>query len=64
MLLGTLGASSLGNMLAGKRAKATSEGSGVNKADKETTRAGLDFVCRLILSLILKQKDIIKMTGS
>ena len=54
MLLGTLGASSLGNMLAGKRAKATSEGRGVNKADKETTRAGLDFLCRLILSLILK----------
>ena len=42
MLLGTLGASSLGNMLAGKTAKATSEGRGVNKADKETTRAGLD----------------------
>ena len=40
MLLGTLGASLLGNLLAGK---------GKIRASEGTIRAGQDFLCRLIL---------------
>ena len=40
MLLGTLGASLLGNLLAGK---------GKIRAGEGTIRAGQDFLCRLIL---------------
>ena len=40
MLLGTLGASLLGNTLAGKGAIATSHGRGINKAGEGIVRAG------------------------
>ena len=40
MLLGTLGASLLGNILAGKGAIATSHGQGVNRAGEGIVRAG------------------------
>ena len=40
MLLGTLGTSLLGNILAGKGAIATSQGRGVNRDGEETVRAG------------------------
>ena len=53
MLLGNLGASSLGNILSGK--DAIREGKGA-------IRAGENFYCRLILEVILKYKDIIKMS--
>ena len=43
MLLSTLGANLLGNMLAGKGA-----GEGRITAGEGTTRAGQDFYCRLI----------------
>ena len=54
MLLTTLGASLLGNLLAGKGAEATSRGAteasqrrgrGVIRASKSTTRAGEHFYC-------------------
>ena len=41
MLLGTLGANLLGNMLAGKRAIATRAVKGIIRADKDTIRAFL-----------------------
>ena len=40
MLLGTLGANLLGNILAGKGAIATSQGRGVNRAGEGIVRAG------------------------
>ena len=40
MLSGTLGANSLGNLLIGKGAIATSQGRGIIKAGEETIRAG------------------------
>ena len=40
MLLGTLGASLLGNILAGKGAIATSHGRGINRAGEGIVRAG------------------------
>ena len=40
MLVGTLGASLLGNILAGKGAIATSQRQGVNRAGEEIVRAG------------------------
>ena len=40
MLLGTLGASLLGNILAGKGAIATSQGRGINRAGEGIVRAG------------------------
>ena len=40
MFLGTLGASLLGNALAGKGAIVTSQGQGVNRAGEEIVRAG------------------------
>ena len=40
MLLGTLGASLLGNSLAGKGAIATSQGRGVNRPGEGIVRAG------------------------
>ena len=40
MLLGTLGASLLGNMLAGKGAIATSQGRGINRAGDGIIRVG------------------------
>ena len=43
MLLGTLGVSLLGNMLAGKGAIATRAGKGTIRSDKDTIRAGHDF---------------------
>ena len=42
MLLGTLGASLLGNILAGKGAIATSQRQGVNRAGEEIVRAGYE----------------------
>ena len=46
MLLGTLGASLLGNILAGKKAIATSHGQGINKAGEGAiaTRQGRGIV--------------------
>ena len=49
MLLGTLGVSSLGSLLAGKGAIATSQGQGTIRAGEGTTRGGENFYCRLIL---------------
>ena len=43
MLLGTLGASLLGNLLTGKGEIATSQGRGTIRADEGTIRAGQDF---------------------
>ena len=43
MLLGTLGASLLGNLLTGKEAIAASQGGGTIRADEETIRAGGNF---------------------
>ena len=43
MLLATLGASLLGNLLAGKGAIATSQGRGTIRAGEGTVRAGQDF---------------------
>ena len=40
MLLGTLGAGFLGNILAGKGAIATSQGRGVNRAGERIVRTG------------------------
>ena len=40
MLLGTLGASLLGNILAGKGEIATSQGRGINRAGEGIVRAG------------------------
>ena len=51
MLLGTLGATLLGNMLIGKR---------VLRAGEGTTRGGEKFQYHLIFRLILKYKCIIK----
>ena len=42
MFLGTLGASLLGNVLAGKGAIATSHGRGMNRAGEGIARAGYD----------------------
>ena len=42
MLLGTLGASLLGNILAGKGAIAMSQRQGVNRAGEEIVRAGYE----------------------
>ena len=49
MLLGTLGASLLGIMLAGKRAIATKGGKGKLRAGDGTTRKGMDFLGHLFL---------------
>ena len=43
MLLGTLGASLLGNLLTGKGAIAASQGGGTIRAGEETIRAGGSF---------------------
>ena len=48
MLLGTLGAILLGNLLAGKGAIATSQGQGITTASEGNFRAGQDFQCGLI----------------
>ena len=73
MLLGTLGASLLGNLLTGKAILRAGSG---NKKGKGIARTGTacplfsssksnkkewDFQCHLILSLILKYRNIIKM---
>ena len=42
MLLGTLGASLLGNILAGKGAIAKRQGRGINRAGERVIRAGYD----------------------
>ena len=55
MLLGTLGASLLGNLLTGK---------GIFRAGEGAIRADQDFWCYLTLYQILKYKSIIKMTHS
>ena len=56
MLLGTLGAILLGNILTGRR---------INRAGYGNKKGGknnkMDFKCRLILQLILKYKNIFKM---
>ena len=49
MLLGTLRVSSLGSLLTGKGAIATSQGWGTIRAGEGTTRGGENFYCRLIL---------------
>ena len=55
MLLDTLGASLLGNLLTGK---------GIFRAGEGAIRADQDFWCYLTLYQILKYKSIIKMTHS
>ena len=40
MLLGTLGASLLGNVLTGKRINGAGKGKGINRAGEEVLRAG------------------------
>ena len=54
MLLGTLGASLLGNLLTGKGINRAEKGRGINRAGEGVLRAGygdnkMDFYCRLIL---------------
>ena len=68
MLLGTLGASLLGNLLTGKgilRAGSGNKKGKRNKKGKGIARAGTgkqwDLKCRLILYQILKYRNIIKM---
>ena len=48
MLLGTLGASVLGNLLRGKEAIATNQVQGVVRASEGPVRAGQNFWFRLI----------------
>ena len=48
MLLGTLGASLLGNLLTGKTAVPMSQGWATIRAGEVTVRAGQDFKCWLI----------------
>ena len=47
MLLGTLGASLLGNLLGGKGT--IKDGEGTTRAVEDKIRAGQDFTCNLIL---------------
>ena len=61
MLLGTLGASLLWNMLSGKGTIATKAGKLTLRAGESTIRAGQIVRCRIILKLNLKYKSIIKM---
>ena len=68
MLLGTFGVSLLGNLLSEKWARATCQeqgaikaGDGVFRAGNGTVRLGQDLQCCVILWIILKYKDIIKM---
>ena len=49
MLLGTLGASLLGNLVTGKGAITTSQGRGTIRAGERTIRASEDFQWHLIL---------------
>ena len=49
LLLGTLGASLLRNLLTGKGTIAMSQGRGTFRAGEDTIRAGQDFYCCLIL---------------
>ena len=58
MLLGTLGANLLGHLLTGKNT--IKAGKSTNAAGEGTTRADQNFQCRLVFSLILKYKNIIK----
>ena len=71
MLLGTLGASLLGNLLTGKRAIATRQGCtadvpgrGTISAGESTIRAGQEFRCGHTFLQLLKYKSIIKMNLS
>ena len=41
-----------------------SQGQGVIRASEVTVRMGEDFYCRLVLKLILKQKDVAKMNSN
>ena len=43
MLLGTLGASLLGNLLTGKGIYRAGKGKGINRAGEKIVRAGYDF---------------------
>ena len=66
MLLGTLGASLLGNILAGKGINRAGKGQEINRASEGIVRAGygntkMDFCFGLILWLIFKYKNINKM---
>ena len=60
MLLGTLGASLLGNLLTGKGTITVGEGSSETIQGQGTIRASEDFYYRLILYLILKTKVLSK----
>ena len=67
MLLGTLSASLVGNLLtakgmirAGERAITTSQGLEANMPVQGAIRTGQDFWCQLILKQILKFKSIVK----
>ena len=78
MLLGTLGASLIGNILPGKGMNRVGEGEiakrqgrgfvksvyGNKKVRKTTTKSKKNFYCCLILKLILKYKNIIIITRS
>ena len=66
MLLGTLGASLLGNLLTGKGIYRAEKGKGIVKAGEGVVRAGygnnkMDFQYRLIFQPTLKFKYIMKM---
>ena len=54
MLLGTLGASLLENILAGKEAIATSQGQGINRAGEEIVR--IDYESKKIQKITTKNK--------
>ena len=66
MLLGTLDASLLGNILTGRGINRSGEGKGINRTGEGIVRADyggkMDFLCRPIFELILKYKNIIKMS--
>ena len=60
-MLGISGAALLENILAGKRVTAMSLGREAIKVEAGTIRAEKYFQCQLILWLIFKYKDFIKM---
>ena len=64
MLLGILGPGLLGNLLAGKGARAMGQRREAIRAGDGRIKAGKDFQCRLILWLVFKYKDVTKMNPS
>ena len=60
ILLGTLGASLLGNLLIGKKVKLKKSARGVARSGEGMIRVGQNFQCHIFLKIILNYKDVIK----